>query len=793
MFHRAAVVLAAAFVIAACSDNEANTPSTNVDGGAGATSDGGAGSGGTGGDDSGAAGGGGQAGSSGNATFKVRQSVEQLDITHATPGDELALDDASGTELQKATTDTQGSLIFRKIPPGTGYVVRTTTATPEQHTGPLTVMSVENSLPADSFYSGQKLSAGSGYITTRDGTQLAIYVTLPGPADKGPYPTVVNYSGYDPARPGAPLPGFENSPLCATVPALCDAPSAPGAEIAAFYGYATVGVNMRGTGCSGGAYDFFETLQRLDGYDVIQTVAAQDWVLNHKVGMVGLSYPGISQMFVAETQPPGLAAITPLSVIGNTFSTLLPGGILNNGFAIQWGTSVLDKADPYGQGWEQPQVDAGDDVCKENQLLHSQKVDIIQEAENNPYYTAELGDPINPEKFVDKINVPVFFASAFQDEQTGPFFFTLLNRFTGAPVVRENVYNGVHVDGFAPQIMAEWHNFLEFYVARRIPSTPAQLSILAPQLFQQAFKLDMSLPPDRFGAYTDYNKALADYEAEDPLRVIFENGGGTTPGAPEGTFEMRFKQFPPAATKPQRWYFEPDGSLGALPPTQTQSASSFQLDPAAGQRGVLAPGGDVWDPLPAYAWPELVPNQAVAFDSAPLTADEVMFGSASVDLWVKSSVDDADLQVTLSEIRPDGKEMYIQSGWLRASQRALAADATTLWADETHLQADATPLPAGKYSLARVVVPAFTHVFRAGSRIRVSVDTPGDVRAAWRFDLKTFSTTAVHTIAHEALHPSSVVLPVLDGVAATTPLPACPSLRGQPCHDYVAFSNTPAN
>ena len=35
---------------------------------------------------------------------------------------------------------------------------------------------------------------------------------------------------------------------------------------------------MRGTGCSGGAFDFFEPLQNLDGYDVIETVARQPWV-----------------------------------------------------------------------------------------------------------------------------------------------------------------------------------------------------------------------------------------------------------------------------------------------------------------------------------------------------------------------------------------------------------------------------------------------------------------------------------------------------------------------------------
>ena len=92
-------------------------------------------------------------------------------------------------------------------------------------------------------------------------------------------------------------------------------------------------MNIRGTGCSGGAYNFFENLQALDGYDAIETVAAQPWSTG-RVGMVGISFAGISQLFVARTQPPHLDAITPLSVIDDTWrGTLYPGGIYNDGFA----------------------------------------------------------------------------------------------------------------------------------------------------------------------------------------------------------------------------------------------------------------------------------------------------------------------------------------------------------------------------------------------------------------------------------------------------------------------------
>jgi len=46
-----------------------------------------------------------------------------------------------------------------------------------------------------------------------------------------------------------------------------------------------------------------------------------------------------------------------------------------------------------------------------------------------------------------------------------------------------------------------------------------------------------------------------------------------------------------------------------------------------------------------------------------------------------------------------------------------------------------------------------------------------------------------HAVSHSASHPSSVLLPVLPGVDVPTPLPPCPSLRSQPCRDYVPHAN----
>ncbi len=741
----------------------------------------------------GTAGGAGAAGSagSGGATagpFSVRESVEQLHITHAEPDVTLELVDASDKVVAEDTTDQFGSLIFREVTPGKGYSVREK-ASPLRSVDGLEVMSIEGSKPPPSFYQSQTLVAGVNYITVRDGTKLAAYITLPGKIEDGPYPTVVNYSGYSPAKPGEPIGNYGS--LCGILPVLCDAPNDSSALIAALLGYATVGVNMRGTGCSGGAYDFFEPLQKLDGYDVIETVAAQGWVLHNHVGMTGLSYPGISQMFVARERPPSLAAITPLSVVGNTLTTLAPGGILNNGFALNWAQNVLDRAAPYAQGWEQKQVDAGDTICEENQLLHDQRVDIIQKARDNPFYTPEVVDPINPTAFVGEIDVPVFMANSFQDEQTGPYFFTLLDKFKNAKPRRFTAYNGVHPDGYAPQVLVEWAAFLDLYVKKAVPTIDTAVRTLSPQLFKEIFKAELSMPPDRFGGYATHAEALAAYEAEPEVRVIFENGGGTPVGAPTGTFEQTFNSWPPPAT-PLRLYFDKSGALVPAAPADAFAASSFALDPAAGDRGILESGTALWDPLPQYAWPTLSSGKAVAFESAALTEDQVMIGTASVDLFIRSNVDDADIEVNLSEVRPDGKEMYIQSGWLRASHRKLAAGSAELWPEHSYALSDSAPLKPGTWEEVRVGIPAFSHIFRNGSRIRISIDTPGDSRAEWRFELKKFPGAANYDVGHDMSRPSSIALPVVSGVTVSSPLPPCPSLRAQQCRDYMTLANLAA-
>ncbi len=236
------------------------------------------------------------------SAFSAQGSAEQVYAT-GLPANAQASLVKNGATVATQNADSLGGVLFRLVKPGKSYRVTSGSET----SGPITVHNGASAPWDPEIYNQSIPDNGYTYLTTRDGTQLSIDVHppsspagepgapsmfnfptlpiagVPTPSYAPPYPTIIEYSGYGYANPAGPENGI--------------------AVLANLMGFAVVDVNMRGTGCSGGAYDFFEKLQNLDGYDVIETIAHQPWVLGNKVGMLGISYGGISQLFTAQTQP----------------------------------------------------------------------------------------------------------------------------------------------------------------------------------------------------------------------------------------------------------------------------------------------------------------------------------------------------------------------------------------------------------------------------------------------------------------------------------------------------------
>ena len=78
-------------------------------------------------------------------------------------------------------------------------------------------------------------------------------------------------------------------------------------------------------------------------------------------------------------------------------------------------------------------------------------------------------DKLAPSHLIDEIECPVYLTGAWQDEQTGGLFANMVDRFTSARTKKITMYNGRHPDGYSLLLLTRWYEFLEFYVARRVP------------------------------------------------------------------------------------------------------------------------------------------------------------------------------------------------------------------------------------------------------------------------------------------------------------------------------------
>ena len=706
----------------------------------------------------------------------VQEGIGFVAITNQVEGTLLVLENAQHQDVDSGLVDALGSLVFRDLTQGAAYFVRE----PGGATTPVMIRRFEDH-PPESFYQGQTLVPGLNYIQMRDGTLLSAMVRAPlgnpfGPGKK--FATVIEYSGYAASDPDNPQ---------------------PSTALAQALGYATVAVNMRGSGCSGGVIDLFDLPTTADGYDIVEIVGHQPWVFNNgMVGMVGISFPGISQLFVAGARPPHLGAIAPFSVIADIYRAPgFPGGIFNNGFAETWLQERADDAEPApagGQSWAVARVNNGDTQCAANQKLRLQTQDPVDFTRDTPYYTPSLMDARSPMNWISNIEVPIFISGAWQDEQTGSFFATMLKQLPKRRDVKVMLMNGVHSSPMEPEGLYQWIVFLDLYVGFRFPN-PDRVAGIAPIIYGSILEPGAPtppLPPDRYEHADGYYGALAQFESEPRVRVLMENGAGSsTPGLPAPRYELAFEKYPAPGTRQTAFYFGAGGTLNKSR-SSGDGFDTYNPDPESRPMQTIPGQGqsESWETMPAYDWQPLPTGNAVAYATAPLARDTTILGSGSVDLWLRSSDVDTDIQVTLSEIRPDNLETYVQSGWLRASHRKLARKGNTrVDVVQTHLAADAEPLVPGEFTKMRVGIFPVSHTFRAGSRIRISVEAPGGDRTRWAFDTFDTNGTVVNDVSWSHSSASRLVLPVVRTPPVPATLPPCPGLRGQPCRTYTPAEN----
>lgn len=561
-----------------------------------------------------------------------------------------------------------------------------------------------------------------GYLTTRDGLRLRYSALLP--AERGRFPALVNYSGYDPGALG----GAAYCMYRTTMSADLDR-----SLIAA--GYAVVGVNARGTGCSEGQIEFLGRHYGEDGYDAIEFIAKQDWC-DGAVGMANWSWAGMSQLATASERPPSLKAIAPGTTMGDPrLDNFAPGGIPAPEFATDWWAYLHDQ-------WESVKISCEHDGDAEGlaQLARN-----FETSELNHLPSLLLRHPLRDE-FIESYNlaarthqieVPVFAVAAFQDD---------------ALLAREGYYQETIKPGLLWQVHMNGPH--DIYVAQK----------LRPQLI--AFF-------DRFvkGRANGFEKTprvqvWIECTASGPEASQYGNLDSLLPG-----IEFTSSEYP-LPIKETSFALHTGGRL-LMSGVSGGQPDHFEYPRPSAPVNHLSDGSAIWGELSAD-WRK----GCVLYTSAPLDDDLVLYGPASANLFLSITRTDADIQVTLTEVRSDGQETFVQRGWLRLSNRMMDQARST----------PTRPMPVDRPEavkamrpdvpeLARVELPPFAHAFRKGSSVRLWIEAPSQY-GDYRLIHNPVETTV--SVWHDEQHPSSLVVGRVEGVEVPEAYPSGVLLM-QPC------------
>lgn len=565
----------------------------------------------------------------------------------------------------------------------------------------------------------------TGYLKATDGTLLHYSVLLPKRA--GRFPVVMNYSGYDAGSIGGKAYLEGNTAMW------------PRLDTSLLrHGYAVFGVNMPGTGCSaGGAFSLFDRKWGLDGRDAVEWAARQRWSTG-KIGMDNWSYAGLSQVFTAAERPQHLRAIAPGMVVTDPLRDVGSlGGVPNTLFPFGWWLFIKTEWS-YAKTTAQAEHDGR---CLANIADH-----IAKSANTSPPATQAqhpFYDALNAARELwpraRRIDVPVLSLEDWQDEATGVrggYYQTYLNPnrtwYVGT--------NGQHDIYTSLRWRALLIRFFDRFLKGKNNGFDRGDHV---QIWE-----DTSTPGGVTASDTQLERAKPAWVINvprlpvsvTPLVLSLHSGGMLTGGRPQ-------------ANEAPSSYAYPDAS----------PAVNSETDPATAQWEAKAPSR----------------TGSLSFTTVPLKRSVTLFGSGSADLWLSSTARDTDVQVTVTEVRPDGREQYVQRGWVRASQRAIDPRfSTSLLPFHPQTKDSVSVLTPGAPVLARVEIQKFSHAFRKGSSIRIWIDTPSTTGEEGFAALTTPATNRIWT---DPDHPSRVVFGALPDAPTPAAISKCNTLIHEPC------------
>jgi predicted acyl esterase len=532
-------------------------------------------------------------------------------------------------------------------------------------------------------------------FAARDGVRLAAAVHRP---DAGaPVPALLAASPYR----------FDNDTLPAS-PQFLWRETGP-IELYVERGYAYVHLDVRGSGRSGGRFDFLGPDDQRDLVVAIDWIAGQAWC-DGNVGGIGQSYYCMLQWFMAAQAPPALKCIAAHDGLNDPYrANAYTGGIPGDFFPGYW--------------WQQNRIinrfpANGGPSC-------DQDVDLERLVAAHPTYD-DFWRERSASEVLDRIEIPLYSSGVWAKHQ---------------------LHTRGNIDGFR---RARGPKKLRMSGAPNAWAANAEFNSV---VFHERVLLPFY---DHYlkGRDTDY---LARPDVEYAMRPINATRTATA--------------WPPATVAYRTYYLDPtpsgsvtslnDGSLADAPAATGSTSYTYPVPGwVSGVVGFGPDGPPAFDPA----------RRVLTFTTPPLERDIEIAGPIALVLHLSSTARDTDVFAKLSDQFPQtpddraaGRNPHAETvtrGWLRASHRKLDR-ARSSDVEPYHTHDAPEPLTPGTIERLDIGLEPAAYRFAAGHRIRLELvngDSPL-AEALWTHYYRP-DKIGTDTIHHDELHRSLLLLPV---------------------------------
>lgn len=525
------------------------------------------------------------------------------------------------------------------------------------------------------------------WIPLADGSRLSATIWLPTSAsEQAPVPAVLEY-----------VPYRKND-----MTAGRDASMHP---FFAQHGYASVRVDIRGSGDSDGFLDD-EYLQQeqSDALDVIAWLAEQAWSTG-RVGMIGISWGGFAGLQVAARNPPALAGVISLASTDDRYvdDVHYMGGAVNAWDQLSWGATVtaLAALPPNSRtrdDWREVWLSRLDDVQPIGHEWMSHQT-------RDAYW--KHGSVIED---YNAMSCPIFMVGGWND------------------AYRDSVFRVLEgYDGVAKGLIGPWAHT---YPHAGAPGPAIDFLGLAVRWWDYCLK----------GA----DNGIHD---EPKMQVWMQDALPAQAGYAERSGDwVAYDEWPSAGRNDARFFLNDEGMLGASPSAESVVSHSSDLVPPS-DRGNWCPGGFGTQGSDIPGDQRAEDEKSLTFTGDALKSPLALLGVATLQVRVSADKSCALLAVRLVDVHPDGSSTLVSRGFLNLSHRN---------GDE-----QPEPLEPGVPYTVSIPLRSNGYRFEPGHRLRIALDT-----AYWPWvwpspENATISITlGEDSVLDVPLQPTGDVLPV---------------------------------